>query len=66
MKKNQKDWITAKKRYKLSAEVIEMAKKLGLNPRKFGSIANHKQQPWKAPLPQFIRDIYEKRFNKTS
>jgi len=68
MKKNEQDWLVAKKKYKLSADVISMAKQLGLNPRKFGSIANHKQQPWKEPLPQFIRNIYEKRFckNQTS
>lgn len=26
--------------------------------------ANHKQEPWKAPLPEFIEDIYFKRFKK--
>ncbi|MBX9703224.1 MAG: hypothetical protein K2X39_03635 [Silvanigrellaceae bacterium] len=31
-----------------------------------GSIANHKQQPWKAPLPDFIRSLYEKRFGNNS
>jgi len=25
---------------------------------------NHKQEPWKAPLPVFIEDIYFKRFGK--
>jgi len=24
-----------------------------------------KQEPWKAPLPEFIEHIYEKRFGKT-
>lgn len=41
-----------------------MAKQLGLNPKKFGGIANHKQEPWKEPLPDFIRSLYEKRFGK--
>lgn len=62
--KNQQIWIEAKKRYRLSNEIIQIAKKLGLNPKKFGGIANHKQEPWKQPLPDFIRSLYEKRFGK--
>jgi hypothetical protein len=41
-----------------------MALELGMNPKKFGSLANHKQEPWKAPLPVFIESIYFKRFKK--
>ena len=41
-----------------------MARELGMNPKKFGKIANHKQEPWKAPLPVFIEDLYFKRFGK--
>jgi hypothetical protein len=57
-------WIDARKKYNLSHAHIQMARELGLNPRKFGKIANHRQQPWKAPLPVFIEDIYFKRFGK--
>lgn len=42
-----------------------MARELGMNPKKFGKIANHKQEPWKAPLPVFIENLYLKRFGKT-
>jgi hypothetical protein len=41
-----------------------MARELGMNPRKFGKIADHKQEPWKAPLPVFIESLYHKRFSK--
>jgi hypothetical protein len=58
-------WIEARKKYKLSHAHIQMARELGLNPKKFGSLANHKQEPWKAALPEFIEDIYEKRFGKS-
>jgi len=37
-----------------------------MNPKKLGGLANHKQQPWKAPLPIFIEELYEKRFGRTS
>ncbi len=41
-----------------------MARELGINPKKFGGLANHKQERWKAPLPDFIEDIYFKRFKR--
>ena len=57
-------WIDVRKRYHLSHSHIQMARELGMNPKKFDKIANHKQEPWKAPLPVFIEDIYFKRFGK--
>ena len=43
---------------------IQMARELGLNPKKFGKLANHRQEPWKRPLPEFIAHLYVKRFGK--
>ena len=57
-------WIDVRKRYHLSDAHIQMARELGMNPKKFGKIANEKQEPWKAPLPAFIEHIYCKRFGK--
>jgi len=57
-------WVEARKRYHLSHTQVQMARELGLNPRKFGKIANHRQEPWKAPLPQFIEHLYHKRFGR--
>ena len=62
--KNIEVWKEAKKRYHLSDMHIQMARDLWLNPKKFGSLANNKQQKWKAPLSEFIEDIYFKRFKK--
>jgi hypothetical protein len=61
--KNKK-WIEAKKKFRLSNMHIQMARELGMNPKKFGGFANHKQEPWKAPLPVFIEELYSKRFKK--
>ena len=58
-------WIDARKRFGLSHAQVQMARELGMNPRKLGSLANHKQEPWKAPLPVFIERIYQKRFGKS-
>ena len=35
-----------------------------MNPRKLGKLDNHDQEPWKAPLPIFIEDLYHKRFGR--
>jgi len=58
-------WIEARKRYHLSHAHIQMARELGLNPKKFGSLANSKQEPWKLPLPEFIEKLYFKNFKKS-
>ncbi len=41
-----------------------MARELGMNPKKFGSLAKSKQEPWKLPLPDFIEELYFKHFKK--
>ena len=59
-----KPWIEARKKYRLSHAQIQMARELGMNPKKFGGLANHKQEKWKLPLPQYIEHLYQKRFGK--
>jgi hypothetical protein len=41
-----------------------MARELDMNPTKLGKIANHRQEPWKQLLPQFIESTYLKRFGR--
>jgi hypothetical protein len=57
-------WIEARRRFRLSAEQVQMARELGMNPRRFGKLANHDQEHWKEPLPQFIESLYFKRFGR--
>jgi hypothetical protein len=57
-------WVDARKRHKLSHAHVQMARELGLNPKKLGKIDNHRQEPWKAPFPQFIEHLYVKRFHR--
>jgi len=59
---NLHDWIEARRRFHLSHAHVQMARELGLNPKKLGKLDNHDQEPWKAPLPQFIERI--KRFGR--
>jgi hypothetical protein len=57
-------WIDARKRFHLSHSQIQMARELGLDPKKLGKLANEDQEPWKIPLPQFIERLYRKRFGR--
>ena len=55
-------WFEARKKYRLTHAQVQMARELGLDPKKFGGLANHRQEPWKVPLPNFIEEVYLKRF----
>ncbi len=57
-------WIEARRRFNLSHAQIQMARELGLNPKKLGGMANHKQEPWKMPLPLYIEHLYKKELGK--
>lgn len=57
-------WIDARKCHHLSHAQVQMARELGMNPKKLRKLDNHKQEPWKLPLPQFIEHLYCKRFGK--
>ncbi len=58
------DWVEARKRHHLSHAHVQMARELGMNPKKLGKLDNHDQEPWKAPLPYFIEHLYYKRFGR--
>lgn len=57
-------WFDARRRFKLTHAEIQMARELGMNPKKFGSLANERQEPWKAPLREFIAACYRKSFKR--
>jgi hypothetical protein len=58
-------WFEARRRFKLSHAHTQMARELGMNPRKLGSLANESQEPWKLPLPEFIAECYRKSFGRS-
>src|SRR5262245_4805977 len=57
-------WAEAQRRFHLSDLHVQMARELGLNPKTFGGLANHRQEPWNLPLPEFIAECYRKRFHR--
>ncbi len=56
--------MVAQKRHHLSDGQVQMARELGFKPDSLRKIDNHKQEPWKTPLPQHIENLYEKRFKR--
>jgi SOS-response transcriptional repressor LexA len=62
--RNLQVWIQARRRHHLTHAQVQMARELGMNPQKLGKLDNHKQEKWKAPLPQFIEYLYFKRFGR--
>ena len=41
-----------------------MARELGLNPKKFGILANTDEEPWRVPLPELLEELYFKHFKR--
>ncbi|MCL6615515.1 MAG: hypothetical protein K6U03_13080 [Firmicutes bacterium] len=66
MDKRKKDelWAEARRRCRLSAEALAMAKEMGLNPLSLIKNIPSKHEPWKAPVEDWIRDMYAKRQKK--
>lgn len=63
-KAKEKEWKEAKKRHRLSEAQVRMARELGMAPKSLRKLDNHRQEPWKLPLREFIESQYEKRFGK--
>ena len=57
-------WQEAKRKCRLNADDIALAKRLGLNPRSLIKNIPSKSQPWKAPVKAWLREIDAKRQKK--
>ena len=55
-------WRNAKKVCRLNARQLEMARVLGMNPKKLPGLRPSPQQRWKLPVGEFIEECYWKRF----
>lgn len=56
------NWDEAKQVCRLNIEDIRKAKELGLSPQALIKNVPSRSQKWKAPVKDWIRDLYEKRF----
>ena len=59
-------WGEAKKKCRLNEEETRMAKEMGLNPKSLIKNIPTKSEQWKAPVKEWLHEIYDKRMKKTS
>ena len=59
-------WAECKRKCRLNADDIALAKRLGLNPRSLIKNVPGKSQPWKAPVKIWLREIEAKRGKKAA
>ncbi|WP_113928758.1 hypothetical protein [Bacillus sp. P14.5] len=63
-KKNADAWADAKKRCRLNEADISMAKELGMTPKSLTKNIPSPKQHWKAPVKEWVRELYQKKFGK--
>lgn len=63
-RKKERLWEEAGRRCRLGQEEIEMAKRLGMNPRSLIKNIPARTEGWKTPVGEWVRGLYEKRFKK--
>ena len=56
------EWAEAKRRCRLSADDVKMARAPGLQPRSLIKNIPGPREAWKAPVRDWVRDLYRKRF----
>lgn len=63
---SEQQWQEAKRRCRLSEEDVQLAKRLGLNPRSLIKNIPSKSEPWKAPVSEWLHEIDAKRQKKSA
>ncbi len=58
------DWAEAQRRCPLSTEELRMAREMGLNPRKLIKNIPSPNQRWKAPVGEWVRELYRERHHR--
>jgi hypothetical protein len=64
--KNDADWGKAAKLCRLSQDELRMARELGFNPRNLIKNIPSPSQRWKAPVADWVRNLYEKKMRKAA
>jgi len=63
---DEEAWTNVKKICRLGARQVEMARALGMNPRKLPGLRPGPKQRWKLPVGEFIEECYWKQFGGRS
>jgi len=64
--KKDRLWTEARCRCRLNTEDVRIAKEMGLNPRSLIKNIPSKTEPWKLPVKDWIREMYQKRQEKSA
>src|ERR1700730_17003587 len=59
---DEEPWRNARKICRLNDRQVEMARALGMNPKKLPGLRPSPQQRWKLPVGEFIEQLHRKRF----
>lgn len=59
-------WAEAQRKCRLSGEALRMAKEMGIGPRSLIKNIPNKSQAWKAPVEDWVRDLYRERKEKAA
>lgn len=62
--KDEAEWAKTKRLCKLSEEEVRMARELGFKPKSLIKNIPNPSQRWKAPVPVWVRSLYEARMEK--
>jgi len=62
--KKESEWAEAKRKCRLDEETVKMAKAMGLNPRSLIKNIPNKNEMWKAPVSDWVGDMYRIRQEK--
>ena len=63
-KRSAQAWAEAKKLCRLNEADIRMAKELGMTPKSLIKNIPAPNQQWKAPVKEWVRDVYEDKFGR--
>ncbi|HEX5107305.1 MAG TPA: hypothetical protein VFV95_02605 [Vicinamibacterales bacterium] len=63
---DEQAWMNAKTICRLTTRQVEMARALGMNPKKLARLRPGPQKRWKLPVGEFIEELYLKRFGGDS
>ncbi|GMU52485.1 MAG: hypothetical protein AMXMBFR33_16310 [Candidatus Xenobia bacterium] len=55
---NMEQWIDARQKHRLTNEQVQMARELGLNPRRLDQVSGDK------PLAEYLAALYQERFGR--
>ncbi len=61
----EREWAEALQRCRLSPDEVRMARELGFKPRSLIANIPGKAEPWKAPVAEWVVELYEKRQRRT-